>query len=99
MKSLRELAEGQPCYLRLPGCSHDPEQTVLAHIRRGSVGGMGRKPPDVCAVPLDSYCHDVVDGRIKTGLARTEIDAELLRAQNQWLAWLFENEYLIVVAA
>lgn len=98
-KSLRTFARGQSCYLRLPGCTHDPAKTVLAHIRRGGIAGTGAKPADICAVPLDDYCHSVVDGRIKTNLTREQIDSELLRAQNQWLAYLWKNEIVIAVIA
>lgn len=97
MKTLRDFARGKPCYLRLPGCSHDPERTVLAHLRIGGVAGTGLKPPDICALPLDDYCHNVVDGRVKTELTQTEIRAELLRAQNQWLSDLWVHEYIIPV--
>lgn len=89
--NLRYYVQGRHCYLRLPGCTHDPATTVLAHLRRGNVAGGGQKPPDICALPLDSYCHDVVDGRIKTSMTRQEIDAELLRAYVQWLADLWTN--------
>jgi hypothetical protein len=96
---LRELARAKMCHLRLIGCTYDASQSVLAHVRRGGVGGTGLKPPDVCGFPACKSCHDIFDGR-KTdhGYARTEIDAEALRAQNQWLEWLWKNEYLIAVA-
>lgn len=99
MKSLRNLAQGKPCYLRLMGCTHDPEQTVLAHIRRGNVAGMGQKPVDVFAFPACDYCHGVFDGRYKAhNYTRTELDAEALRALGQWLDYLWKNELLILVA-
>ena len=99
-RDLRDIAEGQKCYLRLPGCTHDREQTVLAHIRRGNVAGVGQKPPDVCAVPMCDHCHGTYDGRYRAnGMTRAELDAEALRAQNQWLAWLWNEEIIIVVAA
>ena len=98
-RDLRQLAQGRPCYLRLTGCTYDASQTVLAHIRRGNIAGVGQKPPDVCGFPACDWCHGVFDGRYKAhGYARTELDSEALRAQNQWLAWLWQNEYLIAVA-
>lgn len=97
MKSLRTYARGKKCYLRIPGCTHDPEKTSLAHLRVGGIAGTGIKPPDVCALPLDDYCHGVVDGRIQTDLTQVEIRAELLRAQNQWLADLWADEVIVVV--
>lgn len=96
--NLRDYAQGQCCYLRLSGCSHDPARTVLAHIRRGNIAGGGQKPPDICAVPLDDNCHDIVDGRKFQGqYTRERIDAELLRAHNQWLAYLWINGKVKIV--
>jgi hypothetical protein len=95
-KSLRTVARGQPCYLRLEGCSYDPEQTVLAHIRRGNVAGVGQKPDDVFAIPCCAPCHDRLDGRIPSGSTRAELDAEVLRALGQWLTWLRKQEVLTV---
>jgi hypothetical protein len=91
MSSLRELARGQRCYLRLPTCNYDPNTTVLAHLRIGNVAGVGQKPPDICGVPACSSCHDVLDGRTQTGLAKTEIQAETHRAHVQWLAFLWRS--------
>ena len=86
MPNLRKLAKGQPCMLRFVGvCNHNPETTVLAHIRRGFFG-MGTKPPDWCAVWACSACHDVYDKRVKCSLSRDELDAEALRALCQQLA-------------
>ncbi len=88
--NLRDRARGQACYGRLPGCSFDPEQTSLAHIRRGNIAGTGQKPPDVCGLPMDKNCHDIFDGRapLPKGWKRSDVDAEVLRGFVQWLAWL-----------
>jgi hypothetical protein len=97
--SIRKLAKSQPCFMRLEGCTHDNEQTVLAHIRRGNVAGVGQKPVDVFAVPMCETCHGKFDGRYRAhGYSRAELDAEALRALGQWLDWLWRNEYLIAVA-
>jgi len=99
MKSLRELARGQPCYLRLPGhCNGNPETVVLAHIRRGGIAGVGVKPCNYAAMPMCSACHDVFDGRVKSSIQRTVLDAEALRGLVQWLAWLDKHEIIITVA-
>ena len=64
--NLRKLARGQECMLGLPGiCNHNPETTVLAHIRNQWYS-RGSKPPDICGVWACSSCHDVIDGRIKS---------------------------------
>lgn len=59
--NLRKAARGQECQIRLPGCSFNPEETVLAHYRMSS--GIGLKPHDEQAAYACHYCHDVVDGR------------------------------------
>lgn len=61
--SLRDSARGQSCTLRLACCNHDPETTVLAHIRHFGWAGTGQKPPDFLAVYACSACHDAFDGR------------------------------------
>jgi len=77
LNKLRDLARGQECQVRIPGvCNGDCETTVLAHIRRGGVGGMGRKPSDLCGVWACSSCHDVIDGR--SGKAVPQLDTYIL---------------------
>ena len=61
--ALRQSASGEQCTLRLGCCNHNPETTVLAHLRLFSMAGMGAKPPDWCAVFACSACHDALDGR------------------------------------
>jgi len=52
--------------VRIPGvCNFGGDTTVLCHIRRGGVGGLGLKPVDICATLACSSCHDVIDGRRK----------------------------------
>lgn len=43
-KKLRDSARGQDCALRLPGCRHNPEYTVLCHLPVG-MRGVGMKSP------------------------------------------------------
>lgn len=62
-KAIRDSAKGETCTLRLGCCNHDPETTVLAHIRAFNVAGMGQKPPDWCAVYACFDCHNAIDGR------------------------------------
>jgi hypothetical protein len=97
--NIRKLAAGKYCYMRLVGCSYTDEQTVLAHIRRGNVAGIGQKPTDLFAVPMCEHCHGVFDGRYKAhGYARSELDAEALRALGQWLDWLDRNGHVEIAA-
>lgn len=93
MKTLRTLARGKPCMVRLTGiCNFDPETTVLAHIRRGGVAGMGQKPSDFCAVFACSACHDAIDGR--TNISRSDIDGDVLAALCRQLQWYDQHEVL-----
>lgn len=96
-KSLRTLARGKPCMVRIPGvCNGNPETTVLAHIRRGGVAGMGQKPPDVCGVWACSACHDAMDRRSHR-LPIGELDAYTLEALCRQLAWYDKHEILVAV--
>ncbi|TDF41921.1 DUF1364 domain-containing protein [Alteromonadaceae bacterium M269] len=70
---LRNSARGQECQLRIPGiCNHNPETTVLAHV--GEDSGMGMKASDLEAAFGCSACHDAIDGKVKTGFSKTELD-------------------------
>lgn len=93
---LRESARGQPCHLRIPGvCNGNPETTVLCHIRRGHVAGMGQKPPDICGVFGCSNCHDVMDGRAgKSGSGL--LDEFILEGQQRTLAYWWKNGFIKV---
>jgi len=97
---LETLARGQPCFLRLPlVCNGNNETTVLCHIRRGGLGGMGIKPSSWCALPACSACHDALDGRAKSPHSRAQIDADALRGLCQWLSWLEKNGHITTEAA
>ena len=83
--NLRKLAQGMPCQLRIPGvCNFNPETTVLAHIRRGGVAGMGQKPPDLCGIHACSACHDAIDGR--TPHTKSDLEAYVLEGLCRTLA-------------
>ena len=88
--NLIEAARGRDCQMRIPRvCNFDSTTTVLAHVRRGSVAGMGQKPPDVCGVLACSYCHDAIDHRNNMGAyTPVEMDTMILdglcRTLNLW---------------
>lgn len=63
MSKLRKNARGQSCTLRLDCCNHNPETTVLAHLRLFGWAGMAQKPDDLLAVFACSSCHDAIDRR------------------------------------
>ncbi|MDE2467329.1 MAG: DUF1364 family protein [Bradyrhizobium sp.] len=87
--TLRTEAHLRDCYVQLPGvCNHNPETTVLAHLRIGHIAGMGQKPPDTCAVPVCSACHDVIDGRAKSDLDRDFVQLLALQGHLRWMKQL-----------
>jgi hypothetical protein len=69
---LTRAARGKPCMLRLAGCDGGGETTVLCHVRYGSLGGIGLKPPSVCGIWGCHSCHATLDGRNGTLPRRTD---------------------------
>lgn len=68
---LRKAAKGRECMVRLPGvCNHNPETTVLAHVRLAGVSGMGIKADDLLGAWACSSCHDAIDRRGHLDLER-----------------------------
>ena len=62
--NLRKEAKGRPCMVRIPAvCNHNPETTVLAHVRLAGVSGIGLKSDDVLGAWACSDCHDAIDRR------------------------------------
>ena len=62
--NLRNLANGRPCMVRLPGCDGGGETTVLAHYRLAGLCGIGMKPDDLaCGAWCCDNCHSICDGR------------------------------------
>jgi hypothetical protein len=80
MIDLRKLARGKPCLVRVDEhCDGGGETTVLAHVRLSGVSGMGLKAPDVCAAFCCGPCHARVDGQVRCGLSKDELELALLR--------------------
>lgn len=99
MSALRKSAEGQDCMLRLPSvCNFDRATTVLAHIRRGGVTGMGQKPVDPAGIFCCSACHDALDQRSKTPYSKDELDGYVLDALCRQLKFWINNGYIAVRA-
>lgn len=95
-RDLRKFARGKPCMVRVATvCNGNPETTVLAHIRRGNVAGIGQKPPDLCGVWACSSCHDAIDRRAH-GLTVLEVDSYLIDALCRQLAWYAKHEVLVI---
>lgn len=78
MTNLRKEARGRQCMVRIPGhCTHDPEETVLAHLPGAGMGikyGTANPVMDLFGAWACSGCHDVVDGRVKTDIPRSILD-------------------------
>ena len=89
---IRKSAKGEDCTLRLGQCSI-PETVVLAHI--GRIRGMGIKCTDSFAVFACSTCHDIIDGRQKSQLTKTELKAEMLRALEESQLRMIEMGVLV----
>jgi hypothetical protein len=67
MSKLREAARGQNCTVRLIGCNHNPETTILAHLSGIRFKhGTGHKVNDMHGAWCCSNCHDQLDGRVKS---------------------------------
>jgi hypothetical protein len=68
---LRKEARGRDCMVRLVGiCNHNPQTTVLAHVRMAGISGMGLKADDLLGSWACSSCHDAIDRRQHTDLDR-----------------------------
>ena len=78
--NLRQLARGQPCLVRLPGCDGGGDTTVLAHYRMAGYNGVGMKPPDVMGAWCCAKCHDLIDGRAHLANL-TRVEARLAHAE------------------
>lgn len=85
----RLAARGEDCQLRLSCCNHDPETTVLAHIRMFGWAGTAQKPPDYLGIFACSACHDALDRRSND--AEWGFD-DVLRAMGNTLIRQFEKE-------
>ena len=79
-------ARDKPCTARIPGGTHDPATTVLAHAPFS--GKFGSRDQWWWSAYVCSYCHDILDDR----------DMRLTREEKNliWFAAVHETqEYLI----
>lgn len=78
----RKAANGQPCLIRLPGCTGYVEgSVVLAHYRLLPYCGEGLKPPDELGAFGCDHCHGVVDGRLPRPAGYYLVDVRLAHAE------------------
>lgn len=93
--NLRKAAQGKPCMIRLPDvCNHNPETTVLAHIRLAGISGMGLKVPDLIGSWACSACHDAVDRRAHMDLERDYVRLAHFEGMARTIAELYKMEVL-----
>ena len=88
MTTLRKLARGQPCLIRLPGCLHDAATTVLCHYSLPGYFGIGLKAPDQLGAFGCANCHAVVDGRMARPDGYTRNDVRLAHAEGVMRTWM-----------
>jgi hypothetical protein len=81
VSALTKAARGRDCLVRSPVCSHNNEETVLAHVRMQGVSGMGIKAPDLLGAWACYPCHMLCDtGQWQdTRMERDERDLLLLQ--------------------
>lgn len=68
--------EGEPCYLNMPGCRHDPRDETVVPAHRNMGKGIGLKVHDRLTVPACHYCHTLYD--------QSGMDREYKRAAWDW---------------
>lgn len=75
--------------VRLPDiCNHNPETTVLAHIRMAGLSGMGIKADDLLGSWACSSCHDAIDRRSHIDLDRDYVRLAHLEGMARTIAQL-----------
>lgn len=93
--NLRNAAKSRPCMVRLPDiCNHNPETTVLAHIRMAGLSGMGIKADDLLGAWACSSCHDAIDRRSHTDLDRDYVRLAHLEGMARTIAQLRKEELI-----
>lgn len=84
LPNLRAEARGRDCQIRLDGCRHDPQYTVLAHFRLQGISGMGMKSPDFIGAWACDKCHARVDSD-KSPEVQLDFAKAVFRTQAQLL--------------
>lgn len=81
--------------VRLPDiCNHNPETTVLAHIRMAGLSGMGIKADDLLGAWACSSCHDAIDRRSHTDLDRDYVRLAHLEGMARTIAQLRKEDLI-----
>lgn len=92
MSKLRKSAQGQDCFVRIPGiCNRNPETTILAHLNGG---GMGMKHNDLFGSFCCSSCHDEVDRRTRN-VDKSYVDLCFLQGMQRTQQWWLDNGLVV----
>lgn len=84
--NLRKAAEGKSCIL----CGAEDGTVVLAHLRVGLNGGLGKKPPDHHGIEACFSCHSYIDGE-----GRSDHKLQLIGYLKQIDRWLAEKRLVL----
>lgn len=94
-KKIRDSAKGEDCTLRLsPNCTDEWGAVVLCHI--GRVSGISAKCHDTFAVFGCNFCHDIIDGKVKSELSDGDKALEKLRALEETQSILIQKNLIQV---
>lgn len=95
--AIRKSAKGEDCTVRLPGCPHDPEQTIWSHYRGGAGGkGGALKASDVAGAYACTHCDAVYDGQRPRpdGMTKDAVDLAWLEGHIRSLVRLRQKNLL-----
>ncbi len=85
--NLRNHARNKPCMVRLPGiCSHNVQETVLAHVRLAGVTGVGMKAPDILGAWCCYSCHEATEKEKKDDWVQRCFLEGVIKTQNELIA-------------
>lgn len=77
MSRITESARNEQCQIRIPGCTHDPAETVWCHANGSAAGkGIGMKSIYECGAYGCAACHAVYDRRQLPPRGMTRQDVE-----------------------
>lgn len=90
MGILEQSARDRECQVRIPMvCNRNSETVVLAHVGKSH---MGAKCSSLIATFACSDCHDAIDGRVRTGYSKAELDLMAREGvERTQLTWLKEG--------
>lgn len=93
-QTLRDLARGQPCYLRAPVCTGGgDDRVVLMHGDRVKFGNcQGGKGSDFFAIPSCPECHHWY-GHGRQQKVET-MEEQFIDGVHRWWCWLLETGHV-----